>query len=163
MVEYSLFGVPFKCTQDMFTKEKLRQTLCVYWADMWRQLVLLSLLLTPVFLISIFLIPIFVFIPIIVMVLYLATAAAIIYYTRYKKQYPSFEKSAITLEKTPEFKDWDFWKRYLLNAALGILTSWIFGPWILVLVADFFAKHIFLHGGTWGFVPMEKQPAVITN
>jgi hypothetical protein len=39
-MQFSLFGVPFKCTKDMFSWKKLGWTMCVYWAQFWRGMVL---------------------------------------------------------------------------------------------------------------------------
>ena len=35
-MEFSIFGVPFRCTKDMFTWEKFKWSLFIYWAQLWR-------------------------------------------------------------------------------------------------------------------------------
>ncbi|QOL20130.1 hypothetical protein [Candidatus Bodocaedibacter vickermanii] len=51
-MQFSILGVPFKCTKDMFTWEKAKWSLFVYWAQLWRGVLLLSgalLLLVGIF------------------------------------------------------------------------------------------------------------------
>jgi hypothetical protein len=35
-MQISIFNVPFKCTKDMFTWEKFKWSIYVYWAPLWR-------------------------------------------------------------------------------------------------------------------------------
>jgi hypothetical protein len=39
-MQFSIFGVPFKCTKDMLSWEKIKFLMCVYWAQLWREMVL---------------------------------------------------------------------------------------------------------------------------
>lgn len=35
-MQFSILGVPFRCTKDMFTWTKIKESICVYWALAWR-------------------------------------------------------------------------------------------------------------------------------
>lgn len=46
-MQFSIFGVPFRCTKDMFSWEKVKWTFCVGWAQWWRQFLVGYLLTIP--------------------------------------------------------------------------------------------------------------------
>ena len=184
-MQLSIFGVPFKCTKDMFTWEKVRSTCFISWAITWRYL-LVSML------------PGIVFNPILgllehqlgvayfsVFFAYMVISILIYCYSKYTVLYQiSFRTFARKFIKEPDnlkFFSAYFWRPVLLSVALAFLLViclillgaglWfvlpkhqigsqalmlLFAmPSALVFVLIAF-DHAFIHGGTYG---VAFQPA----
>lgn len=209
-MQFSIFGVPFKCTKDMFTWEKVKWSIFVYWAQLWRgglfSVVALLLWVGTFFLPGMinsnelevlyqgaessikFLIPIvyasqywyqqmFVtgimllclwFIGLILGAIYIQ------YYSMFKKNYLSFSRQ-FNKPEVLSLWSWGFWKPFILITLFSLLFGFVEGfvlgladaqnvvIGLIGLIIGLVLFHIFLHGGTWGFVPIAKQQPKITK
>lgn len=189
-MQFSIFGVPFKCTVDMFTRQKFK----------WTFFILISFLFS-VFLASLVITGggyLFDLLKsslrgtvtvgglakeVAVMILTAAAAIYLLHDNTYNQKFQSFDRKYETLSGAPKLFSWAFAKVYLITwvigATIGAVVGFIVGflggilqiddtgIYVAIISAgiliQFMSAHIFLHGGTWGFVPVEKQPAVITN
>ncbi len=203
-MQFSILGVPFKCTKDMFTWEKVKWSIFVYWAQLWRGglvvvvaiIALIALLFVPAFLNSEALAQFSnseldvrvtmhtaysihywyqqMFIPGIVLLCFwfvglILGVIYIQYYTLFKKNYRPVARQF----NKPEIRSlwsWGFWKPFILITLFGLLWGFVEGFVLgladvqnvaigfISLIIGLVLFHIFLHGGTWGFVPVRKQP-----
>jgi hypothetical protein len=90
------------------------------------------------------------------------------YYVTFKKNYRSFSRQ-FNKPEVKSFWCWGFWKPFILTLALGLLFGWgssfVLGllgvhQSIVSLIGFIVGAapfHIFIHGGTWGFVPVRKS------
>ncbi len=204
-MQFSIFNVLFKCTKDMFTWEKVKWTIFVYWAQLWRVALfgVGSILLFA----GIFFLPVIInsdelvaltesaepsvrsLVPLVYASQYWAQqmfapgiiflclgivglilgAIYIQYYTFFKKSYRSFDKH-FNQAKVQSFWSGGFWKPFMLITVFGLLIGGLVGfllgefmvydglIQLISLSVGLVLFHIFLHGGTWGFVPVRKQP-----
>jgi hypothetical protein len=166
-MEFAIFGVPFKCTKDMFSLEQAKWTLFIYWAQLWRDLILGGIL--GVFMGGIIWtnpewstswLALFVLIVIIAAL----SITYIQYYVLLQKKYQSFDKGFTTPHMPQSFWSWTFWKIFLLTIGIGWGVGFLVGlflhqklAFVCNLVLGTILFHIFLHGGTWGFIPVPKN------
>ncbi|QOL20129.1 hypothetical protein [Candidatus Bodocaedibacter vickermanii] len=201
-MQFSILGVPFKCTKDMFTWEKAKWSLFVYWAQLWRGgilgvvgvlIVCLPALLNFKALSKFFsatleeAVWVFILLMIdsmgywyqqnlaLVIVLFCLWCVGLIlgmiyfqYYTLFKKNYQTFSRQLNKFE-IRSLWSWGFWKPFIFITVFGLLTGgvvralfWVMdiqqGDVALIsLVIGLVLFHIFLHGGSWGFVPVSRQ------
>ncbi|MDP3641041.1 MAG: hypothetical protein Q8R43_01225 [Alphaproteobacteria bacterium] len=176
-MHFSIFGVPFKCTKDMFDQDKLVWSACALWTALWRYLAVLGCFLLVGFvgfggvvglshlacnsgvvfmgLVGLVMISLFVG--------NLLIFAAIQYYALFRKQYQSFGRSNPEYVVSVKLISWEFGRPYLINIGImfvaNIVAALLFSEagGVLFLFA-LFLFHVTLHGGTWGFVPVAKQP-----
>lgn len=203
-MQFSIFGVPFKCAKDMFTWEKVKWSIFVYWAQSWRGALLvigaLTLLMGIFFLPGMinsnelavlyenaersvqFLVPIIyasqywvqhlLVLGIVLLCLWfvgvILGAIYIKYYGFFKKNYRSFSRQ---FNKPMVISFWSggFWKPAIFTMVFGLLVGCVIGALfrfldvqqggvaLISLIIGLVLFHIFLHGGTWGFVPVSRQ------
>ena len=180
-MQLSIFGVPFKCTKDMFTWEKIRTTIFIDWAILWRYYIV-SILLGIVFY------------PILgllekdlgvnyfsALFVYLVISCLMYYYSKYSVLYQvafrTFARKFIKEPDSRKFFSGYFWKPVLISMVFALLL--VFGlvvvgaglwfvlpknqigsqalmlifaiPSTLICVLLTF-DHMFIHGGTYGVV-----------
>lgn len=188
-MQFSIFGVQFKCTKDMFAWGKFKWSIYIYWAEWWRSTII-QFILGGIFLIlgnailnfdrdGGFLWEIFYFCR---LGLYYFVTACIQYYVYFRKAWYSFNRQFIKGE-CPIFWSWDFWKpysmivaiKYLFSAGLNLFFGKnVFSIFQIMLfqkiplqplehIFDLVFLHLFLHGGTWGVVPKRKEASLIEN
>lgn len=187
-MQISIFNVQYKCTKDMFAWQKAKWTLCVYWAQLWRAMILgfgLMVLFGVAMFNSDF--------PKILnstnnnadLALYywyqnvdaswiwmwgvllssvILGGLYLIYYTLTRKNYKSFDREALISGVPYSFWSWNFWKRFLLlvltDGILGVVQHLIMDDavgFFINSVLGIVLMHIYLHGGTWGFLPISKR------
>lgn len=180
-MQFSIFGVLFKCTKEMFTWEKIRSTCFINWAINWR-VFLVSYLLTPI--VSTALeshekdLGVVYFS---LLGLHLFLSFLIYYYCKYvvlyKIPFRTFERNFIHTPNNLKFYSWYFWKPQFLSMVLASLmlislfliggTLWYLlpksqtGSQLLMLVFAapcafvcicLITDHVFIHGGTYEIV-----------
>lgn len=181
-MRFKIFDVQFLFSLALLTKEKMWQTLIVFWAQCWRGMLLGVVfgvvLVGYFFLLNLSDVPMdesFMLeageggallgaIP--VFVLFILAAFYISYYTLFHKEYPAFERDFFK-DKPKKFFSWLFWKPSLLTILVGIIIEllsmlfvWALHPFVaffVKLAISFFLMHFYLHGGTWGFVPVPRD------
>lgn len=177
-MQFSIFGVPFKCTKDMFDQDKLAWSICAVWAAFWRYLAVWSCFLLVgfvgfggvfglshlannsgiVFVVLIGLAMIALFVG------NLLIFAVIQYYVLFRKQYKSFDRTNLEYVASVKLISWEFARPYLINVGLmfvaNIVAALLFSKDAsggAMFLFALFLSHVTLHGGTWGFVPIAKQ------
>jgi hypothetical protein len=198
-MQFSIFSVPFKCSKDMFTWEKIKWSICVYWAQAWRGgsfglamgLLGVAVLMAPEFLdpetlaqysgpelgvdglsqLMIYwrqhlFVPGIVFVCCWVMGL-IFMGVYIQYYATFKKNYRSLSRQ-FNKSEVGRFWSRGFWKPFILITLFGLFLGFVESfvleligtPKIFVTLTGFVVGlvlfHIFIHGGSWGFVPVRK-------
>lgn len=197
-MQFSIFGVPFRCTKDMFTWEKVKWTFCVGWAQWWRTTLVGYLLTISLGIVVGAVSVVFgalkmpfsfdsewslillgaLYIPALLIML------SIDFYVLFKKKYKSFDRHFFNPPQQLQFFSWLFWKPFLVMAFLVLIGLCVMGLvsilrivflgsvfgvvlevfsslWSIISLFVYLALmsgHITLHGGTWGFVPVRKQP-----
>lgn len=180
-MQFSIFGVPFKCTKDMFTWGKIRTTIFINWAQWWRYS-LVSML------------PGIVFYPILnllekglgvayfsIAFVYMVISILIYFYCKYTVLYQvSFQTFARRFIKEPnnlKFFSGYFWRPVLVSIVFAFLLTigliiigvglWYvlpknqIGSQALMLIFAIPSSlatvlltfdHVFIHGGTYGIL-----------
>lgn len=187
-MRFTIFNVPFLFSFVLLTKEKALQTLSLIFAQIWRG-VLVGVLggaLAGLFAFFVahlggerddfaealsgsseamtFGLPLFIFV-----IFFSVVISYLVYYTVFVKEYNSFDRE-YKGKKPEKFLSWLFWKPLLLTMLVGLVIElisalflWAFHPFIaffVKLAISFFATHCYLHGGTWGFVPVSRSDNV---
>lgn len=183
-MQFSILGVPFKCTKDMFTWEKIKWSLCVCWSEFWRIFIVSASIFILALMIRKFTFHleeedmVYFFIAGGKLLAYLFRPY-IKYYVYFRKNFNSFIRCFEQYPR-PAFWSWAFWKPYLITnphilasmSTLIIIMSKLIWPHsifigfgfslsnpsinIILFIVNAIFLHIFLHGGTWGFVPARK-------
>ena len=126
-MQFSIFGVPFGCTKDMFTWEKIRSTCFINWAILWRS----SLVCTLPAIVFVSLFPFSLLhkenrddVSFFELFLYLALylVSRFMYYpVLYKVSFQTFDRTFIKAPNNLKFFGAYFWKPLLLSAILSFL------------------------------------------
>lgn len=208
-MQFSIFGVPFKCAKDMFTWEKIKWSIYVYWAQLWRggflSIGVLALVVAVLFLPAFtnsaisqvfngsnfeqkarvyLLYSMHVWVKdslisgiglLVCWVVGLILAASFIqYYATFRKNYKSFDRHFFK-PQVEKFWSWGFWKPFILITLLGLLIGLIVGALfgamdipqgvvtLINLIVGVVLFHVFLHGGSWGFILTPKQITLLTE
>ena len=207
-MQFSILGVPFKCTKDMFAWEKFKWSLCVYWSQWWRaglfsvgMLILwagviffpavvntgvlpgheeaeLSMKLSVYIARSFFYWKDNLVLASVLLGAWLISLIVIAWYIQYyatfRKNYKSFDRHFFK-PQVEKFWSWGFWKpsiltlvvSVLLGLAVGFVLGWFDIMDIVISLIGFIVGlvlfHIFLHGGSWGFILTPKQITLLTK
>lgn len=168
-MQFSIFNVPFKCTKDMFTQDKILWTIYIFWAQFWRTLLIIAgivVLMTGYFgfrgenFTSLEILPM-----VIVGVFLYALIIYMQYYAYFNKQFKSFNREFLTAYK-PDFFSWGFFKPFLLIWLMSFVAGLFLGIFLpsniangLSFIFGIFFQHICIHGETWGFKLSEPRDA----
>jgi hypothetical protein len=202
-MQFSILGVPFKCTKDMFALEKVKWSIVVYWAHLWRGVIFAvgmlalfaAILAVPAFLswdalqafndsdLALRVLMYVVFsvdcwsknwlalgvglLTLWVIILFI-TSLYINYYITFIKGYKFFERHYFK-PLVEKFWSAGFWKPFILILVLGGVIGFAIGfllRWFDVMdsvisligfITGLVLFHIFLHGGSWGFIPVRRR------
>lgn len=137
-MQFSIFSVPFKCTKEMFNRDKLVRSACIVWAMVWRYAVIEAALnLVFLYIHKLFFsggdvswtvanMPYILYInQLILMILSGFVANYLVYYALFRKQYQSFDRVFINQQATPAFFSLVFWKTNFLVVGLISLLIWM--------------------------------------
>lgn len=170
-MDFSIFNVPIQIKKYFFTTENLKVSLAIWWASFWRGVVaglVFGIAVGVLYLVGMYLelgvaVGMIAIIPTFAALIYMMTR--IHYYVLFEKEYKS-----VSRELTGDvfiFKSWAFWKRILItflipwvvSIIINIFLELIFTQaqmFVIGVFMSFFWWSVFLHGGTWGFVPKPK-------
>lgn len=126
-MQFSIFGVPFKCTKDMFTWEKIRSTCFISWAITWRFFILLALIFTIAYPVLSFLKKDSISTAHITLALVCSVLIFIAYYyikhsVLYEISFKTMVRKHINEPTKPKFKSWGFWKPQLIALSILLLA-----------------------------------------
>lgn len=178
-MQFSIFGVPFKCTKDMFIQDKVLWTIYIFWAQFWRLLLVFlgaGLSVVAYFYFTEhhfsgfenFSISSLLSIAILGILLY-GVIIYVQYYVYFEKSFQSFKQEFLKDYK-PKFWSWGFWKPFLIIAVITFIVDFIIGSLLspnitngLIFIFGLFFQHICLHGETWGFKLVAKTNAQVNE
>lgn len=96
------------------------------------------------------------------------------YYSMFKKNYRSFSRQ-FNKPEVLSLWSWGFWKPFIFITVFGLLIGFGVGTVLealmvreglvslVSLIVGLVLFYVFLQGGTWGFVPVEKQQTMLTK
>lgn len=174
-MQFSIFGVPFKLSKEMFGREQLKHSLCAYWALAWRGLVfglVWGSVLGSLFIFNVELRELFLeavlhqtfpsiefwlsvdgFVLVLLLIGLFLGMSYIQYYGLFKKNYKTFQKdySDPSISKT-SFLSKNFWRPWLLTAIFGVVVGQIVKlvvevvlPELYVIAFSFFIGFLLFH------------------
>lgn len=140
-MQFSILGVPFKCTKDMFTWEKVKWTLCVFLAHWWRQFLVGYLLILSFAIVAGGISVVFdalkmplaldegqalilmgaLYVPVLLILL------RIDFYVLFKKKYKSFDRHFFNPPQQLRFFSGLYWKPFLAMTLLVLMCLCIVG------------------------------------
>lgn len=169
-MELSIFSVAFQIKKAFFSLENFKLSLPAWWSFTWRStLVGLAIgLLLGIMILSNTTLS-FTTLAVAAVVLVLGAvyiSARIQYYCLFEKEYKTINRS-LTGEVFA-FHSWEYWKRILLTFLMSFVSGLIIQTItqifftgahdiIIGLLLNFLWWNIFLHGGTWNFIPTKKE------
>lgn len=181
-MQFSLFGVPFKCSRDMFTWEKIRSACFISWSISWRFMILLGVIATAAYPFANYMQKDdFGMVHFIILAIFFVILFWSYYYVKhsvlFEISYRTINRRYINEHSKPEFVSWRFWKPqlvvmliyFLILSVLLVICGLIAREliiknlWLEVLLfvvgclssigfAMITLNHIIINGGTFGFI-----------
>jgi hypothetical protein len=127
-MQFSILGVPFKCTKDMFTWEKIRSTCFISWAITWRFWLLFGLTSSPIvyalyyFIENNSLTKVHIMLALLCLIPFLFAYYYLKHFVLYQLSFRTMKRIFITEPTKPKWMSWHFWKPQLVALAVSFVA-----------------------------------------